>query len=68
MSSASYNPSSRKASFTLSGRISAGREAPDVASFDECIASCAMDEEKDVADGRFAAGRKLTEKVKEAFL
>jgi hypothetical protein len=56
----------KKASFTLSERISAGREAPDVASFDECIASCTMDEKKDMADGRFAAGRKLTEKVKEA--
>jgi hypothetical protein len=43
--------------FTFAGRISATREAPDVASFDEGIAS-AISKEKDAADGRLAADRK----------
>jgi S-adenosylmethionine decarboxylase len=53
------------ASFTFPGRISAEREAPDAAIFDEGIAS-AISEEKGAADGRLAAGRKLTGKVNEA--
>jgi hypothetical protein len=55
-----------KASFTFPGRISAEREAPDAAIFDEGIAS-AISEEKSVADGCLAAGRKLTGKVNEAY-
>jgi lipid-A-disaccharide synthase len=53
------------ASFTFSGRISAEREVPDAAIFDEGIAS-AISEEKGAADGCLAAGRKLTGKVNEA--
>ncbi len=50
------------ARFTFTGRISAKRKAPDAVVFDEGIAS-AISEEKNTADGRLAAGRKLTEKV-----
>ena len=49
----------------MAGRISVGREVPDVATFDEGIAP-AIFEEKDTTDGHLAAGRKLTEKVNKA--
>ena len=48
--------------FTFTGRISAKRKAPDAVVFDEGIAP-AISEEKNTADGRLAAGRKLTVKV-----
>ena len=48
--------------FTFTGRISAKRKAPDAVVFDEGIAP-AISEEKNTADGRLAAGRKLTAKV-----
>jgi hypothetical protein len=54
------------ASFAFTVKISAKREAPDVATFDESIAEGAMDEEKGATDGCLAAGRKLTGKVNEA--
>jgi hypothetical protein len=54
------------ASFAFTVKISAKREAPDVATFDESIAEGAMDEEKVATDGCLAAGRKLTGKVNEA--
>ena len=54
------------ASFAFTVGISAKREAPDVATFDESIAEGAMDEEKGATDGCLAAGRKLTGKVNEA--
>jgi ribonuclease HII len=53
---------SQEASFAFPGRISAEREAPDAAIFDEGIAS-AISEEKGVADGRLSLGRKLPGKV-----
>jgi HD superfamily phosphohydrolase len=53
-------------SFAFTVKISAKREAPDVATFDESIAEGAMDEEKGATDGCLAAGRKLTGKVNEA--
>ena len=55
-----------EASFAFTVKISAKREAPDVATFDESIAEGAMDEEKGATDGCLAAGRKLTGKVNEA--
>jgi hypothetical protein len=55
-----------RASFAFTVKISAKREAPDVATFDESIAEGAMDEEKGATDGCLAAGRKLTGKVNEA--
>jgi hypothetical protein len=54
------------ASFAFTVKISAKREAPDVATFDESIAEGAMDEEKGATDGCLAAGRKLTVKANEA--
>ena len=55
-------PSPTAAMFTFTGRISAKRKAPDAVVFDEGIAP-AISEEKNTADGRLAAGRKLTAKV-----
>jgi hypothetical protein len=62
----SGSPNRKRASFAFTVKISAKREAPDVATFDESIAEGAMDEEKGATDGCLAAGRKLTGKVNEA--
>src|SRR5271163_4240151 len=62
----SYLTRLKRALFTFTGRISTKREAPDGALCDESIAEGSMDEEKSAADGRFAAGRKLPEKVNKA--
>jgi predicted transcriptional regulator len=51
--------------FTFTGRVSVRREASDVASSEEAIAS-AIAEEQDAADGCLVAHRKLTEKVNNA--